>query len=144
MEKSRFRYLEDVATADAAFVAYGADLPELFSHAAQAMFNVMAPLDLISADNRRTLEVTADSVEELLFAFLADLIYLKDVNTELYSSFEIVIEQKESWRLHAEIGGRSLSELRADTHTDVKAVTYHRLAIQQTENGFEATVVVDL
>ncbi len=144
MARSSFRYLEDVATADAAFVAFGENLSELFCHAAQALFNVMAPLELIRPDKQRTLSVTADSLDELLFTFLSDLVYMKDVYSELYSQFDIEIAKSETWALTANIAGRSLTELRSNTHTDVKAVTYYRLAITQTENGFEAMVVLDL
>ena len=46
--------------------------------------------------------------------------------------------------LAAEIHGDTIDLVREHTHTDVKAVTYHRLAIEQRDNGFVATVVLDL
>ena len=38
----KFRFLENIATADAAFEAYGKDLNELFESAALALFETMA------------------------------------------------------------------------------------------------------
>ncbi|MCC6964518.1 MAG: archease [candidate division Zixibacteria bacterium] len=143
MAKSRFRYLEDVATADAAFEAYGASLGELFANAAAAMFNVMAPLESIQPLQSRELTVMADGIEELLFSWLAELVYLKDIHSELYSDFEVAVDPA-SFTVSATVRGDSLDNLRSQTHTDVKAVTYHRLAITQTAEGFTATAVLDL
>ncbi len=143
MAKSRYRYLEDVATADAAFEAYGATMSELFANAAAAMFNVMAPLESIQPLQSRDLTVMADNAEELLFAWLAELVYLKDIHSELYSDFEVAVDPT-AFTVSATVRGDSLENLRSHTHTDVKAVTYHRLAITQTAEGFTATVVLDL
>ena len=144
MPRSKFRYLEEIATADAAFEAFGAALGELFENAAFAMFNVMAPLELLGNDSVRDLTVSAESEEELLFNWLAELVYLKDVHGELYSYFAVKIIQGEGVRLAAEIRGDTIDSVKEHTHTDVKAVTYHRLKIEHDESGFKATVVLDL
>ncbi len=143
MVRSRFRYLEQIATADAAFEAYGESLSELFANAAAAMFNVMAPIELVKPIQEREVTVMADSEEELLFGWLAELIYLKDIQGELYSEFGVSIDDK-SHTLTATIRGEAISNHLENTHTDVKAVTYHRLAIVKNEDGYTATVVLDL
>lgn len=143
MARSKYRYLEHVATADAAFEAFGASLSELFANAAAAMFNVMAPLESIQPLRSHDLTVMADSTEELLFAWLAELVYLKDIHSELYSDFEVTVDPA-AFTVSATVRGDSLDNLRNQTHTDVKAVTYHRLAIVQSAEGFTATVVLDL
>ena len=144
MEKSKYNFLEGVATADAAFEAYGATIEEMFENAAQALFSVMAPLERIGNESIRDLNVSAATEDELLFNWLAELIYLKDVHGELYSQFKVRIERSEAYMLAAEIRGDTIDLVREHTHTDVKAVTYHRLAIEQRDNGFVATVVLDL
>ncbi len=144
MPNSRFRYLEDIATADAAFEAYGSTMEEVFENAALAMFNVMAPLELIGDESVRDVTVSADSQEELLHNWLAELVYLKDVHGELYSQFRVRIVVAEEMSLAAEIRGDTIDSVREHTHTDVKAVTYHRLAIERRESGLVATVVLDL
>lgn len=144
MPNSRFRYLEDIATADAAFEAYGSTMEELFENAALAMFNVIAPLEMISDASVRDVTVTADSNDELLHNWLAELVYLKDVHSELYSKFKVRIETRDIVQLAAEIRGDTIDSVREHTHTDVKAVTYHRLAIERRDSGLVATVVLDL
>ncbi len=144
MPNSRFRYLEDIATADAAFEAYGSTMEELFENAALAMFNVMAPLELIGNESVRDITVSADSQEDLLHNWLAELVYLKDVHGELYAQFKVKIDSVDVLRLAAEIRGDTIDSVREHTHTDVKAVTYHRLAIERRDGGLVATVVLDL
>lgn len=144
MPNSRFRYLEDIATADAAFEAYGSTMEEVFENAALATFNVMAPLELIGDESVRDVTVSADTQEELLHNWLAELVYLKDVHGELYSQFRVRIVVAEEMSLAAEIRGDTIDSVREHTHTDVKAVTYHRLAIEWRESGLVATVVLDL
>ncbi len=144
MPNSRYQYLENIATADAAFEAYGATMEELFANAALAMFNVIAPLNKIGVESVRDVTVAADSYDELLHNWLAELVYLKDVHGELYSQFKVRIETRDVIQLAAEIHGDTIDSVREHTHTDVKAVTYHRLAIVRRENGLVATVVLDL
>ncbi len=144
MAKNRFQYLEKIATADAAFEAYGGTLPELFENAALALFGVIAPLEMIGNDSIRDVTLAAENDEELLFNWLAELVYLKDVHSELYSKFSVKIEHSDGLKLAAEIRGDSIASVRSSTHTDVKAVTYHRLAIEHRDTGLVATVVLDL
>jgi SHS2 domain-containing protein len=141
--RNKYRYLEQIATADAAFEAFGESLSELFANAAAAMFNVLAPIELIKPVQERELTVMAENEEELLFGWLAELVYLKDVNGELYSEFDVNIDDA-SHTLSATVRGEAISNHLANTHTDVKAVTYHRLAIVKSEEGYTATVVLDL
>lgn len=143
MARSRFRYLEQIATADAAFEAYGESLSELFANAAAAMFNVMVPIELITPTQEREVTVMAENEEELLFGWLAELVYLKDVNGELYSEFDVNIDDA-SHTLSATVRGEAIANHCENTHTDVKAVTYHRLAIVKDKDGYTSTVVLDL
>lgn len=144
MANSRFQYLDEIATADAAFEAYGSTIEELFENSAAAMFNVIAPLDLIGTAAARVLTLSAESEEELLYNWLAELVYLKDVHAELYSHFRVKIDIAATITLSAEIHGGTIDSVREHTHTDVKAVTYHRLAIVRKAGGLVATVVLDL
>ncbi len=142
--KRKFEFLEDIATADAAFVAYGADLAELLQNAATALFAVMAEPGLVGNDVTRRLKVTGADREELLYNWLAELVYLKDVRSELYNSFEISLVGDTPIRLSAVVKGTPITNLKEQTGCDVKAVTYHRLVIEESDGGLKATVVLDI
>ncbi len=74
-----YRYLEDIATADVAFEAWGDTLEEMFVAAADATMNVMvSDLDTIARVEYRTLQATAEELDMLLFELLQELIFYKD------------------------------------------------------------------
>ena len=143
-QKKQFEFLEDIATADAAYIAYGSSLPELLSNAAAGLFATMVDLDLVPPQVEREIEVEADDREELLYNWLAELIYAKDVHAELYSSFEPKLHGDSPIHLTATVRGIAVDKLSGSTSCDVKAVTYHRFAIEDVATGLRATVVLDL
>ncbi len=142
--KYDFEYVDDVAIADAAFRARGADLPELFGACAAALFTVITDLQLIEPVVTREVKLSAADRETLLFDWLAELVYLKDVNRELYSSYNIGVKSDGELRLTATIGGEPMENARHKMRTDVKAVTYHHLKIEDSDSGFTAFVILDL
>jgi SHS2 domain-containing protein len=143
-QRGEFRFLDGIAPADAAFEATGQGLAEVFSAAASALFAIIVDLENVKSIISRQVMLEAESQDELLFAWLSELVYLKDVHRELYSDFDVVITAGERLQLQAKIGGDSVDNLAGLMQTDVKAITYHLLAIESTASGLKATVVVDL
>ncbi len=68
------RYEQFPHTADIGIRVFGKDLKELFTNAAYGMFDVIADLEGIDAGIEETVEVAADSYEELLVAWLDELL----------------------------------------------------------------------
>ena len=141
-----YEYLDDMATADAAFRAWAATLGEMFVAAAEAMMGVMVgELDSIAKRQRRKIVLTQSDVEMLLFDFLQELIYYKDAEHLLLRVRRVeVAEQGEVLALRAEAEGEKIDARRHELVVDVKAVTMHRFEVGQTARGWEATVVVDV
>jgi SHS2 domain-containing protein len=144
MPENSFRFVDGIAPADAAFEAFGDDLPTLFAAAAEALFSTIIELELIEPRITRHVSLSSDTEESLLFAWLAELIYLKDVHRELYSRFNVSISSGETLALEAEIAGASAEDLRHRAHTDVKAVTYHKLKVEHADTQLKAFVILDL
>ncbi len=91
-----FRYLEDIATADAAFEAWGSTLEELFAASADATINVMvSELSSITTSETRFLRLSADAPDMLLFELLQELIYLKDAEGLLLRVTSLDIQHRE-------------------------------------------------
>src|SRR5690242_21910292 len=85
-----YQYLENVGTADIAFKAWGRNLPELFTAAADATMNVMIDnLDAIEPLETRQIKLSNESIEMLLFDFLQELIYFKDAKRLLLRVREV-------------------------------------------------------
>lgn len=125
-------------TADWAFRARGRDLAELFRSAARALFIMQGALAQSGETVTREIEVTGGDLETLLVNWLNELLYLQEVHNEAYDRFEVV--EITSERLRARVHGR----LRHSAQRLIKAATFHDLAVKRTDDGWEATVVVDV
>ena len=141
-----YQYLEDVGTADIAFEATGRDLPELFVAAADATMNVMIDnLDAIESREARRIELENDNIEMLLYDFLQELIYFKDVKRLLLRAREIQIEQKdEAYSLKSKVVGEQLDDTRHQQRADVKAVTLHGFSVEERDGAWKAKVLLDI
>jgi SHS2 domain-containing protein len=141
-----FRYLENVATADAAFEACGETVEETFLSAAEATIGVMIENpETIRARERISIHLENDELDMLLFDFLQEIIYFKDSRRLLLRMRSLHIDLARSpLMLTAEAAGETMIPGYHPLLTDVKAVTLHRFGIEQNENGWTATVVLDI
>ena len=140
----KYRFLDDVAIADAAFQAEAESVEELFEICAQATFEVMADTKTIGHKYKEDVELIGENLEELLFDWLAELIYLKDVKSMLFSKFDIKIQKKDGYRLAASVWGEPADQKKHKVRVDVKAVTYHLLEVKKTGNKWIAMVILDI
>jgi SHS2 domain-containing protein len=141
-----YRYLEDIAIADAAFEAWGNTLEETIVSAADATVNIMVR-DLSSIRERqyRHLKCADAHIDMLLFQLLQDLIYYKDAERLLLRVRTVRLQQEgATWAAYAELAGEPIDPERHDLVVDVKAITLHRFEVKQTEKGWTAQVVVDI
>jgi SHS2 domain-containing protein len=128
-------------TADVAVQASGGTLGETFAAVADGMAAAMAD-DWPPEGDRHELAVTAGNREALLFDFLDDLIYERDVRSVLpVDNAGTVAETADGWRFEGSYRGVPLSAVRA---RDLKAVTYSEMSIEKTDTGWEAYVVFDV
>jgi SHS2 domain-containing protein len=141
-----YRYLEEIATADIAFEATGRDLPELFSDAADATTNVMIEnIEAIQPRQTRQIELSNDKLDMLLFDLLQELIFLKDAERLLLRIREVQIDDRdEMYLLKATAEGETLDVERHHQRADVKAVTLHDFAVERTDGGWKARVLLDI
>lgn len=87
--------------ADIAFEARGKTLEALFSSAGQAVTAAqLHDLRTIRKKESRTFDLTNKAIDMLLFNFLQELIYWKDVDLLLFKSFDLSILQKADGNYH--------------------------------------------
>jgi SHS2 domain-containing protein len=141
-----YRYLEDLAPADAAFKAWGETLEEMLLSASDATLNIMAgDLQAIRPRNYRQFRLEEAEIDMLLFQLLQELIYYKDAEQLLLRVRSVQMQRSDScWRALVEAAGETIDPERHDLIVDIKAVTLYRLQVRQIPNGWEATVVVDV
>ncbi len=139
-----YRYLEDIATADAAFEVKGKTLEELFRDAAIATFEVMADTGTVKPEVTREIELKNEDVGDLLFDWLSELVYLKDADGLIFSRFDVSIRKNDACELKATASGEPIDQRKHSLRSDVKAVTYHMFEVKKTGERWIARVVLDI
>jgi SHS2 domain-containing protein len=131
-------------TADVAVEATGPTLAAVFAAAADGLAAAMCD-DIPEAGGERfDLDVRAESREALLFDYLDELIYQRDVRGVLPVDNEMErLREGENgeWVATASARGVPLAGLGA---REVKAVTYSEMALGETDDGWRAYVVFDV
>jgi len=129
-------------TADVGIIAYGADIKELFSNAALALFSLITEPENIEEKLHRDLEIVSEDRDSLLIEWLNELIYLFDAEHILFRRFDI--EDLSYNQLKATCYRESFDPLRHKIKTGVKAATYHMLKIDKGGSGYKAQVIFDV
>ncbi len=143
--KPKFSILENVAIADIAFEAYGKSYGELFQNAAFAVFQMAANLDKVEEKEKRKVELEAGTVDNLLYDFLSEILFLKDSEQLLFKSSKAkVVESKGKFLVKAAFFGEKIDREKHELDNDIKAITMHMFKIEKIKNGYKATVVVDI
>jgi SHS2 domain-containing protein len=141
-----YDFLEDIATADIAFRAWGKNLEETFIAASDATMNVMVEdLDSIQPLERREFQLRNEALDMLLFDLLQELIYYKDSEKLMLRIHQIQIRKEDSQHVLKAIAlGEKLDPNRHPTRADVKAVTLHRFQLENTDHGWKAQIILDI
>jgi len=145
-ETMPYKFLENIALADVAFEVTGRVLSEIFTSAGLATMAVMVKdVKSIKPKIKKEINLENESAEQLLFAFLDELIFLKDSEQLLFSKFDIkVTEVNGKFVLSGFISGEKINPDIHETLVDIKAVTMHHFSLKKTESGWRATVVLDI
>jgi SHS2 domain-containing protein len=135
MSSAGFREVEH--TADCELEVWAPDLPGLFEQAARGMSELTGTRLKAGPRLTRRVQLASDDPESLLVAFLEELRYLGETEGLAFDNFEIIITPG---TLTARLGGAPFT----GQTKEIKAVTYHKLAVRQTGQGFEANIVFDI
>lgn len=131
-------YQEIDHTADWALRVWAASLEALFTDAALGMYALMGAESSNADLVQYTITVQGMDAEAVLVVWLQELLYYTEAENVVFERFN-VLELKVT-ELRAEAWGRPVAHLLKI----IKAVTYHNLVIQQTETGYETTLVFDV
>jgi len=136
------RYEQFPHTADIGVRIFGNDMKELFSNAAFAMFDVMADLEGMKTPIEDKIEAEAGNREELLVAWLDELLYRATTKDMIYSRF--VIDEISETKVSARVFGKSASSNRNRLKTEIKAITYSELNIKKIGSTYQAEIIFDV
>ena len=114
-------------TADLMVRAYGRDLAECFGNAAYALFDQTVDLSGIGTCDSVTVECEGIDMEDLLYSFLSEMLYLEDGEGLILKEFDVELTGDLSLRCSAR--GEKLDRSKHRIRSEIKAVTYHMMEI---------------
>jgi SHS2 domain-containing protein len=129
-------------TADVGIRVWADDVKGLFEEAARALFNVITDLTKVEAHLKQEIVVRGSDLEELLVAWLNELLYLHEVEYLLFCDFSITEINEGS--VTGVANGEEFDEGRHSIKTEVKAVTYHQLKVKEHGEHWQAQVIFDI
>ena len=139
----RYEYLEH--TGDIGIRAYGGTLEELFLNAAQGLLEAIADLSTVGTTMQTEIEVSAESLEELMVSWLDELNFRHEVEEVFFQRVEIQAISETPCRLLAVAYGEPVDFTKHVVYTEIKSITYHQLIVEQTpEDRWLAQVILDL
>jgi len=136
-------------TADIKIRVYGKTLEELFRNALVGMFQIIGTRseqcttknDRLVCDNlpgRYAVEVSSPQQDLLLADFLSEALFLSDIHNQAF--FNLEVQELTETHIRATVHGVDVEGF----DTEIKAVTYHELKLQQVDGIWQAEVVFDI
>lgn len=143
MRERTYKYIEH--TADIAFQAWGNGIEEAFKSAALALTDVLTDVDTIERKKTKNVKAQGREMEELLVAWLDELVYIFDVSNLVFSDFDIKIrEEGGEWKLRAKALGEPFNPSKHPSGTEVKGVSYYGLKIWKEKERKYVRVILDV
>lgn len=135
----RYEYFN--TTADIGLKAYGKTLNEAFENAGLAIFNIITDTSDVKPSTEIEFEITSEDEVSLLYDYLEELLFYHEVEFMLFSQFHVEID--ENLHLKAKIIGEGINWEKHERKTEIKAITFHKMAIKK-DDGVCLRAIVDL
>jgi SHS2 domain-containing protein len=135
-----FGFREHAHTADWELEVWAPDLANLLEQAARGMYSLSGVKLTEKGRQKQTLMVEAQDPESLLVQFLSDLLWLEEDQQLGFDQIKLEISRDERYHLKAQLNGAKILGM----DKEIKAVTYHNLAVQPTPTGFRVVIVFDV
>jgi SHS2 domain-containing protein len=134
-----FREIEH--TGDLAIEVDAPTRRELFRRAALALGSLLIDRSKVAGSEARKLTIAAATDSDLLHDLLSELLTIVMVDAFVWSDADI--EETESG-LDVTLHGEQFDPDRHDFRGEIKAVTYHQLAVDRIPEGWSARVIFDV
>ena len=129
-------------TADIGIRVWADDAKGLFEEAARGFFDIITDIKNVTAQIERTVTVRGSGWEEVMVAWLTELLYLYEVKGLLFCDFSVA--EADRGKVKGIARGERFNEKRHSIKTVVKAVTYHQLEIREQDGRWHAQIIFDI
>ena len=134
-------------TADVSVNSWGRNLEEAFSQTALSLMTTITPnLKKISLKIEKTIEIISEDKYALCFDFLSEFLYIFDVEDLVFSYISVNSIQKigEKYKLTALAKGEPFDREKHEIGTEVKAITYSFMNIEEKKKRVKISIVFDV
>lgn len=145
MKEFGFVYLDH--TADVQAKCWGRSLEEAFSQTAYSLMATISPnLKKIIPKIEKTVKFEAEDKEALLFDFLSEFLFIFDVEELIFSEIEVkhIKSKNNNFELEAILKGEKFDLNKHEIGTEVKAITYSFMEINESKEKVEIMIVFDV
>ena len=139
-ERGSFREIEH--TADLAIEVTAPHLADLFATAGEGLFALIADPESIAPQDEISVSASGDGAEELLHAWLRELLAQFNLNGFVGSRCEISRITNDS--VTGTIKGERLDLKRHRFYTEIKGVTYHDFKVWEENGSWHARIIFDV
>jgi len=129
-------------TADIGIIVEAPSIEALYQNAASALFDVMCDGVDINAEMEVEVSAAGDDAPSTMVNWLNELLYIFETSFLLLSDF--TIRSADAVQVKASARGEKFDPSRHRVTRHIKAVTYHRLIVAQTNKGWRAEVLFDI
>lgn len=129
-------------TGDIGIRIHAPSLEELFRLAAKGMFQIMLfhPAEKQETEFQVTLQ--ANDLEQLMVNWLSELNFL--FQTEQFVLADVAEIAIDNNSLMATVSGELFEPDKHQLHTEIKAVTFHKIYVKQEKSGWTAQLIFDI
>lgn len=120
----------------------GKTLGEAVANIVLGMLNMITPLEGISEKETYRAEVESSDLQSLIFNLLDEFLFLNDSEGLTAKSLNVEIDETKL-RASAVARGERFSAATHNVGIAVKAVTYHMMRIDKTNEGYRVLMVFD-
>ncbi len=141
-----YEIIDTISRADIAFRVRGKEPETLFAAGASALASIMMQNpESIRLSSDVEFECESSDLDLLYFDFLSEFIYYKDSKKLMLFPETVRIKQTDGgYHLICRAKGERIDRKRHYFNVDVKAVTMHNLKVEQKNNEWTATAVLDV
>lgn len=129
-------------TSDLGIYVCGADLKQLFTHSGLAMFDLITDMKKLRKDSEYQISTGGNDWPDLMVNWLRELLYLWSGKEKLVKHIDI--EVIGPFFVSAKVDCTHFDPLCHDIRHDIKAVTYHQIAVKETSKGWTAAIIFDV
>jgi SHS2 domain-containing protein len=143
-----FEYLDH--TADIQLHAWGKTLSSCLVYIIQCMFNYMTNLDVVqindefSTINANNIFVQGHDMKNLIFTFMDEWLFIFHDTGLVVKELEIISIDIEQFTIVSSAKGEKFDLGKHTQGTEIKAITYSNMQLQQRDDRYDLWVIVDI